>query len=125
MVTPTIVTLDQAKTHAKLPLVSGDGSPSSIDADLQLKLDAATQQVCDYIADRYPVDLVWLATIETWGTGGSPDVLAPPAVRLAVLEQFADHVRRLGDDAPDGRERGDLNVYVANLLKPYRSPSLV
>lgn len=125
MVTPTIVTLAQVQAHLRIP-AAPDGSPSAADADLQLKIDAATQMVCDYIADRQPADPDWIATIESWGLEGSPEVTPPPIIVLAVMELTGDFYRFRGDDAQDDRPRvmGFLTPAVANLLTRYRSPSL-
>jgi hypothetical protein len=124
MVIPTIVTLAQLQGHLRLPLAP-DGSPPSIsDADLQQKLDAATQLVCEYIADRQPADSAWIAEIEGWGLAGSPPFPAPPLVVLAVMEQCGDFFRFRGDDATDDRvrDRGYLIPAVANLLTRYHDP---
>jgi hypothetical protein len=113
MTTPTIVTLAQAQAHLRLP--------SGTDADLQQKIDAATQWVCEYINDRQPTDPDWTAVIEGWGP-----LSAPPVVTLAVLEVVADYDRYRGDDG-DGdktREAGFLPLGVRNLLVRYRDPVL-
>ena len=120
MTTPTIVTLAGAQAHLKIAPAQ-DGSPSIIDADLQQKLDAATQWVCEYIADRQPADTTWTTEIEAW-----TPLTAPPVVRLAVLELVADYDRYRGDDG-DGdkmREPGFLPIGVRNLLVRYRDPVL-
>lgn len=123
MVVPIIVTLAQLQGHLRLP-AAPDGSPSVSDADLQQKLDAATQLVCKYIADRRPPDPAWVAEIEGWTLTGSPPFPAPPIIVLAVLEQCAEFYRFRGDDAGSiesgpQRDRGYLNPAVANLLTCY------
>lgn len=125
MTYPTIVTVSQVQRHLHLPVSEGSPVPPE-DFDLQQKIDAATQLVCDYIADRQPADPDWIAVIESWNVPGSPTVEAPPVVVLAVLEQTADFYRFRGDDAGDdrGHERGFLSLPVANLLHRYRSPSV-
>jgi len=120
MIPPEIVTLAQAQAHLNLP-ASPDGSPSAVDADLQQKVDAATEMVCQYIGDRQPADADWIATIESW----TPDT-APAVVVLAVKALVADVYRYRGDDG-DGdktREAGFLPLTVRNLLVRYRDPVL-
>lgn len=119
MIIPVIVTLEQTQAHLRLsPILSGSPESPADDPDLQLKLDAATEVVCRRIAQRKPEDLTWIAEIESWGTG-SPSLLAPPIVRLAVLEQVAELYRFRGDDAPADRPEvyGDLCDSIKGLLK--------
>lgn len=120
MTIPTIVTLEQVAAHLNLTVVNDED-------DLQLKLDAATEMICKYIADRKPPDPDWVAEIEAWNVDeGSPSNPAPKLVQLAVMELTADFNRFRGDDAGDdrGRQYGWLPLPVVNLLIPYRSPSL-
>lgn len=114
MIVPTIVTLEEAQAHLRLS--PGVGSPAD-DPDLQMKLDAATEVICRRIAQRQPPDDEWVATIESWGLGGSPST--PPLVRLAVLEQVAEMYRFRGDDTPDDRPEnyGDICDSIKSLLK--------
>lgn len=116
MTIPTLVTLEQLMAHLRITPI---GSPPS-DPDLQLKLDAATQLVCEYIADRNPADEEWIATIEGWTAEGSPQ--PPKVVVLAVLIQAGDFYRYRGDDAGDDMPRtmDRLSPGVANLLTRYR-----
>jgi hypothetical protein len=89
--TPALVTVAQLRQHLKLgePVLVGS-PPAAIDeADLQQKIDAATQLVCEYIADRHPADPDWVHTIESWDPAGSPASIPPPKVVLAVLVQAA------------------------------------
>ncbi len=134
MTVPVIVTLAQAQAHLRLsPMLTGSpGSPAD-DTDLQLKLDAATEAVCTRIAQRNPDDPFWVATIENWTTsdwfqsspsspaspGSPPIAVAPPLVRLAVLEQTAEMYRFRGDDEPSQRvdNAGDLSDTIKSLLK--------
>jgi len=120
MIPPEIVTLDEAQAHLNLS-PAPDGSPSAQDADLQMKLDAATEFVCAYIADRTPTDDEWVATIEAW-----TPTTAPQVVRLAVLETTADFYRFRGDDADGDRQRepGFLPAAARSLLVRYRDPVL-
>lgn len=130
MIVPTLVTLEQAKAHLRLS-VTYEGSPpapvaagsplSADDADLQMKLDVAHQIVCDYIADRHPVDLAWVAEIEAWTmtSVGSPSTLVPPVVQMAVLEQC--RVLFLRGDGPAEDLIGPPMV-VRNLLARYHDP---
>jgi hypothetical protein len=118
MTVPTLVSLADAYRHLKLP-PSADGSPSDADADLQQKIDAATSHVCGYITDRQPVDVDWLAEVESW----TPDT-APPEVVLAILRLVADFDRYRGDD-PDNdkiQEPGVLPLVVRSLLVRFRDP---
>lgn len=120
MTIPTIVTLDQVQAHLRLANIDDED-------DLQQKVNAATQLVCEHISDRQPADPAWVAEIEAWNVDeGSPSNPAPPLVVLAVLELTADLYRFRGDDAGDDRTRqyGYLPMPVANLLVRYRSPSL-
>lgn len=97
MIYPIVVTLEQLRSHLKLPQPSGSPAIGPDDDDLQLKLDAATQTVCEYIADRYndaTANEEWIAEIEGWT--GSPQ--APPDVKLAILEQAAEFYRFRGDE---------------------------
>jgi hypothetical protein len=128
VITPALVTLAQLRQHLKLPEPGVVGSPGSPvvgidDNDLQQKIDAATQLICDYIADRHPADPDWIATIEAWDPLGSPAVIPPPKVVLAVLIQAAEFFRYRGDDAqpePDP-EYGCLNPSVERLLSTYKN----
>lgn len=126
MTIPTIATLVELRDHLRLAQPTGSPAVGAEDADLQRKLDAATQLVCEYIADRNPADEDWIAEIESWGLGGSPAVVPPPVIVLAVLEQAAELYRFRGDDpgsienAPN-RERGYLSTAIENLLSRYRN----
>lgn len=115
MTIPSIVTLDQARAHLRT-----DGED---DTDVQLKLDAATQLVCEYIADRQPADEDWIAEIEGWDAGDPP-----PVIVHAVLLQLGELYRFRGDDLqadlPDWAADGSLSPHVQRMLKRYRSPSL-
>jgi hypothetical protein len=120
MTIPEIVTLAQVQAHLRLdPVLSGSPPTPEEDPDLQLKIDAATEVICRRIATRKPDDPAWVATIESWTASGSPSVLAPSIVRLAVMEQVAELYRFRGDDVPADRPTndGDLCDSVKSLLK--------
>lgn len=116
MIIPSIVSLDQALEHLGL-------SSSNRDADLQLKIDAATQMVCEYISDRQPEDEDWIAEIEGWDSGDPP-----PIIVAAVLVQLGEFYRFRGDDMSTDRPpvlaHGFLSPMVTSMLHRYRSPSL-
>lgn len=120
MTIPTLVTVAQAREQ--LNEVS-----AASDAGLQLKIDAATQLVCEYIQDRQPADPDWIAEIESWDGTESPSSV-PAVIAQAVLIQVAELYRFRGDDedgaVPKGAESGDLAPQVTRMLKRYRSPSL-
>lgn len=127
MITPTIATVDQLLDHLKLPPRTGSPPPEM--PDLQLKLDTATELVCNYIADRHPADPEWIREIEEWNgdqvtSPGSPSTIPPRVVVLAVLVQAAEFYRFRGDDEssaqPDG-ERGYLSKGVERLLSFYKN----
>lgn len=121
MTYPSLVTLEQARMHL-MHVPSLTGLPD--DADLELKIAAATQAVCDYIKDRQPEDLEWVAEIEGWGAG-SPVSVPPPVVVASVLVQVGSMYRWRGDDEePQERHLGAVCPEAANLLARYRSPSL-
>lgn len=122
MTIPTIVTTTQLRDH--LRLAQPTGSPVQMlpdETDLQLKLDAATQLICEYIADQHPASPTWIATIENWGSG-SPADPAPAVIVLAVLEQAAEFYRFRGDDEDAvPREPGMLLPAVENLVSRYKN----
>jgi hypothetical protein len=124
MTIPTIVTLEQARAH--LNMIAPVGSPSPDDADLQMKIDAATELVCEHISDRNPADPAWIAEIESWGVTGSPVSPAPAVIQMAVLLQFGELVRFRGDDAtgPARHPGSYLAPIVESILKRYRNPTL-
>lgn len=117
MTIPTVLTRDQAVEHLRAVECGGD------DGDLQLKIDAATQLVCEYIMDRQPEDTDWIDTIEGWTTNSVPAV-----IRTAVMLQVAELYRFRGDDedgvAPMSAETGGLAPIVARMLHRYRSPAI-
>lgn len=110
MIVPVIANLVQYRDALKQAQV---GSPDAEAADLQLRLDAATDLVCHYIKDRHPADPLWIAEIEAWDPAGSPAVMPPPVIVLAVLEQAVEFYRFRGDDVsgeqPDKLEYGPSN----------------
>lgn len=120
MTIPQIVTIEEVMDHLNLtPVLVGSppapGSPATYPG-LQLKIDAATEVICNRIAQRKPIDTDWIATIEGWSTG-SP--AAPPLVKLAVCEQVAEFYRFRGDDEPQNRVQhiGDLADETKSILK--------
>lgn len=120
MTIPRLLTLAQAREHLRTVDLEDD-------VDLQLKIDAATQLVCEYISDRQPADEDWIATIEGWDGVSYPST-APPVIVAAVLQQVAELYRFRGDDVegdlPKSVEHGALSPLVARLLHRYRSPTL-
>ena len=123
MTIPTIATVTQLRDHLKLPqpVVESPSVTAPDERDLQLKLDAATQLICEYIADRHPEDDAWIAEIESWGIG-SPATAAPPVILLAVLEQAADFYRFRGDDDQEpSREAWCLHPRIETLLGRYKN----
>ena len=125
MTVPVVVTLDQARAHLNMP--ASVGSPiDPVDADLQLKIDAATQLVCEHLGDRNPADPAWIAEIESWGVAGSPVVAPPALIQAAVLFQFGELVRFRGDDAegPIRDPYSHLSRFVEGILRRYHDPTL-
>jgi hypothetical protein len=124
VIIPTIVTVEQAQAHLRLSTVQGGME----EFDLEMKIRAATQLVCEYIADRNPVDDAWIATIESWSVSGSPLVDPPPVVVAAVLYQVGELYRFRGDDVATDRphkyQPGFLHPFVQALVQRYRSPVL-
>lgn len=124
---PVIATIDQLIDHLKLPKRTGSPPSGPNDDDLQMKLDAATQLVLDYIEHRHPADPEWTRQIEEWSidplSPGSPATVPPPVVILAVLEQAAEFYRFRGDDPstdqPGKSEYGCLSKSIEGLLFRY------
>lgn len=116
---PQIVEREQLREWLDLPAGQGENR-------LQFTLDAATQLVCEYIADRQPEDEDWIAEIESWGFG-SPE--APKIIVAAILTQAGEMYRFRGDDEETDSKTSsaggeDLSPRVKRLLKRYRSPSI-
>lgn len=123
MTIPTILTVEIVRSHLRMgEAVSGVAGVVE-DGDLQLKLNAATQLVCEHIADRQPADTAWIATIEAWD-----ETTAPAVVVSAILDQVGDLFRFRGDDVagdvPSSSEYGCLTPFAMRLLARYRSPVL-
>lgn len=120
MTIPEIVTVEQALAHLNLNEVPSE-------ADLRLKIAAATQLVCEHVADRQPADADWIAEIESWSVG-SPDPTAPKLIVLAILLQVGEFMRFRGDDLatdrPPSGDGSEISIHVKRLLHRYRSPSL-
>jgi hypothetical protein len=108
-----IVTLGQAKQHAKI-------TSDAANADLTLKLADAHAIVLDYVANGKDADyqdamLIW------------DDETAPGAVRAAILRQFAELARFRGNDDDPSEVRVDgsrMAPRVKQLLNNYRTPSI-
>jgi hypothetical protein len=116
---PTIVTVQQAQDHLSIPY-------GQQEEDLELKIAAATQLVCEYISQRRDEDEqdAWILEIESWSLG-SPE--APRIVVMAILVQVGELYRFRGDDAGSDAPKGDTgepSPLVKRLLSRYRSPSL-
>lgn len=110
---PTLVTLAQAKKHLQLQPGQGD------DADIYLKIEAATDIVLTHI---YRDDDDWVDTMIAW-----TDATVPRSIQAAVLVQLAELHRFRGDDgAKDVPERGHgfLSPAVTAYLHKYRDPSI-
>jgi hypothetical protein len=108
----TLITLDQAKRHLKIPIVADDPG----DPDLQLKLDAAEAAILDYIA-RSPRGA---ADVASWLDIAAP--VAPPAYVLStILLQFGELWRFRGDDsdndAPPRHPNDELAPAIVALLR--------
>jgi len=108
-----IVDLDLAKQHVR---------ESSDDEDdlLAVYLAQAHGVVLDYVANARDEDFV--ATMQTWD-----DTTAPPAVKAAILRQFAELRRFRGDDDQSTEGKVDshfLSPRVKQLLNQYHDPSL-
>ncbi len=110
MTTPDLVSVTAFRQHMQLPDTTVDNSR------LQVFIDAATQLVCEYIADRNPADEDWIAEIEAWDCDSVPRV-----VLLAVLMQAAEAYRFIGDDEKTPQERGYLAPGIENLLSRYKN----
>lgn len=116
-----------ARRHLRLPETSSTGSPAGSpptpeDADLQLKIDHATEIVIDYIAR--PTDAAWMAEIAAWDEGS-----VPGSIQAAILMQLGELWRYRGDDAsseqpPTPDAGNDLSPGVKNLLKRFRDSVL-
>lgn len=106
-----IVTLDQAKQHARV-------TSTDEDDDLTLKLRQAHALVLDYV-DR-PTDDDWHDEILGWD-----DETAPAAVQAAILRMFKHLERYRGDDETQNPDEGlGLPPHVKQLLRMYRTPAL-
>lgn len=110
-----IVSIDQARAHARL--LPAGSPPSAEEEDHILKLRQAHGLVLDYI--NRPSDEDWTEEILAWDAE-----TAPAAVQAAIMRQFAELVRFRGDD-DDDRGAGDgtdLSPRVKQLLRMYRTP---
>ncbi len=87
---PTIVTLAQAKSAARITAVTEDD-------DLYLRLEIAHEWCLEYLNNRLEDDDTdgdWLATMLTWDEDN-----APRQVKGAILHTFVHLTRFRGDDA--------------------------
>ena len=108
-----IVTLEQAKLHARI-------TSDTANTDLALKLSDAHAIVLDYVANGKDAD--YLADMLTWD-----DESAPGAVRAAIMRQFAELARFRGNDDDPSEVRVDgsrMAPRVKQLLNNYRTPSI-
>lgn len=110
-----IVSLDQAKTHAKRSLTQTDE-----DDDFTLKLRQAHGLVLDYVASSKDDDYVEAMLL--WDEDS-----APAAVQAAIMVQFKDLDRFRGDDDQPSENDVDgffLSPRVRRLLTHYRDPTI-
>jgi len=105
----TLITLDQAKTQLRLPIVSQE-----YDDDLLLKLEHATSIVLDYL-ERSEDD--WIIG----SPSASPADTEFPIVQAAILEVLTNLWRHRGDE---GVQDGPLTLRVANALRGIKRPAL-
>jgi len=106
-----IVDLDLAKLH-----IRKTDQETEEDDLLEIYLAQAHGLVLDYIAR--PTDNDWTATMLAWDA-----YTAPPAIKAAILRQFADLRRFRGDDDTDQKfDAGFLSPRVKQLLLMYRDP---
>jgi len=108
-----LVTLAEAKTH--LRITTADGSAG--DADIQMKLDAATAIIVEYCATT----AYWKTTTAEWDAD-----TVPLPVKHAILLELGELYRFRGDD-PEGPARdpaigADLAPAIVGLLRRSRDP---
>ncbi len=114
-----------ARRHLRLgddttPAGSPSSPPVPEDADLQLKIDHATEIVIDYISR--PADVAWTEEIAAWDESS-----VPGSVQAAILTQLGELWRYRGDDAAseqpaDPSAGDDLSPDVKKYLKRFRDP---
>jgi hypothetical protein len=112
-----LVTLEQAKSHLKLPL-----DIDTEDEDLQLKLFVAHEVVMDYLTQRLDEADEWATIVQAW----TADTV-PKRVIAAILIQFGELYRERGDDADrryDPSAMGTLCPDVVKLLYRLRDPAV-
>lgn len=115
---PTLITLEQAKSHLRLS--DWGESPSPEDTDLQLKIDQATEIVIDYITR--PNDIDWQEEIQSWTTTS-----VPKGIQAAVLAMTGYLYRFRGDDVAADipkSQHGFLPPDVVNYLHRWRDPAV-
>jgi hypothetical protein len=110
------VTLEQAKSHLKLPL-----DVDTEDEDLQLKLFVAHELVMDYLTQRVSGIDEWTVEVAAWTAD-----TAPKRVIGAILIQFGELYRARGDDydPKDAPPMGTLCPDVVKLLYRLRDPAV-
>jgi hypothetical protein len=104
-----LVTVAQAVSHLRLPIVLGTDPIDPRETDLRMKLAAAEAVVFDYL--------------KTYDIAED----RKPVVQAAILLQLGELWRFRGDDqAGDGpaTTAGDLSPVVTNLLRRLRDPAL-
>ncbi len=112
-----LVTLDQAKSHLKLPAIS----PDPQDDDLELKLQVAHENVMDYLSQRVSDQDTWQETVDAWTVD-----TVPKRVMAAILEEFSFLYRFRGDDEQKAPENPGDSVCpgAKRLLIRFRDPAL-
>lgn len=113
---PELVTVEDLRRQLRLPPMAAS---SDEDADLQMKLYAATGLVLNYIAR--PTDEAWTAEVAAWTIDSVPRV-----VQQAILVQATELFRFRGDDADSTPtpNHGFLSPLVTALLHHYRDMTL-
>lgn len=108
-----IVTLDEAKLAAKLPL-----DVDTEDDDLIRRLLIAHESVFDYLTQRISDADEWEATVDTW----TPET-APMRVKGAIVAEFVYTYRHRGDDANVGTT-APVCPEAKRLLDRFRDPAI-
>lgn len=117
---PTLVTLEEAVAHLKLPSILTLSADDPDRDDLELKIEAATDLVLTYI---WRDDDDWVDTMIAW-TGTT----VPRQIKAAILVQLGELYRFRGDDIADTagptRQHGFLSPQVTAYLHRYRDPGI-
>lgn len=109
-----LVSLDQFKSHLKLPLDS-----DTEDDDLTLKLQIAHELVMDYLTQRLDDEDEWEATVDAWTSD-----TVPKRVQGAILFEGARLYRQRGDDSEGQAGVGTLSHFSRVLLDRFRDPAI-